>query len=176
MFSLNNLARKGLRILPKDIYDNPPDTEAQIVLASYLKLTCHFGTRQSAVAWILSRWLLLSVAYFTKEVNPRLAKCPLKTNGRLANCRLTSLVKEATGGPRYWLFNCQSLCISLNFTLSCCLLCSPFKTDSHFGVLAEIVKIIHGMLIIHLRHFINERNPRNLCRNFSCNFPYILSK
>ena len=37
------------------------------------------------------------VASFTKEVNLQLAKCPLKTNGRLANRRLTSLVKEATG-------------------------------------------------------------------------------
>ena len=36
------------------------------------------------------------VASFTKEVNLRLAKRPLKTNGRLANHRLTSLVKEAT--------------------------------------------------------------------------------
>ena len=38
------------------------------------------------------------VASFTKEVNPQLAKRPLKTtNGRLANRGLTSLVKEATG-------------------------------------------------------------------------------
>ena len=29
------------------------------------------------------------VAYFTKEVKPRLAKRPLKTNGRLANRGLT---------------------------------------------------------------------------------------
>ena len=36
------------------------------------------------------------VASFTKEVNPWLAKRPLKTNGRLANHGLTSLVKEAT--------------------------------------------------------------------------------
>ena len=36
------------------------------------------------------------VASFTKEVNPRLAKRPLKTNGRLANLELTSLLKEAT--------------------------------------------------------------------------------
>ena len=36
------------------------------------------------------------VASFTKEVNLRLAKRPLKTNGRLANHGLTSLVKEAT--------------------------------------------------------------------------------
>ena len=41
--------------------------------------------------------LVMPVASFTKEVNPRLAKCPLKTNGRLANRGLTSLVKEATG-------------------------------------------------------------------------------
>ena len=38
------------------------------------------------------------VASFTKEVNPRLAKRPLKTNGRLANRGLTSFVKESTGG------------------------------------------------------------------------------
>ena len=36
-----------------------------------------------------------AVAFFTKEVNPRLAKRPLKTNGRLANRGLTSLVIEA---------------------------------------------------------------------------------
>ena len=36
------------------------------------------------------------VASFTKEINSRLAKRPLKTNGRLANLELTSLVKEAT--------------------------------------------------------------------------------
>ena len=36
------------------------------------------------------------VASFTKEVNPWLAKRPLKTNGCLANRWLTSLVKEAT--------------------------------------------------------------------------------
>ena len=47
------------------------------------------------------------VASFTKEVNPRLAKRPLKTNGRLANRGLTSLVKEATGEVYAWgrLFN-----------------------------------------------------------------------
>ena len=39
----------------------------------------------------------LPVASFTKEVNPWLAKHPLKTNGCLANLELTSLVKEATG-------------------------------------------------------------------------------
>ena len=37
------------------------------------------------------------VASFTNEVNPRLAKRPLVFNGRVANRRLTSLVKEATG-------------------------------------------------------------------------------
>ena len=36
------------------------------------------------------------MASFTKEVKPQLAKRPLKTNGRLANLELTSLVKEAT--------------------------------------------------------------------------------
>ena len=38
----------------------------------------------------------MPVACFTKEVNLWLAKRPLKTNGRLANCGLTSLVKKAT--------------------------------------------------------------------------------
>ena len=55
---------------------------------------------------------LIPVASFTKEVNLRLAKCPLKTNGRLAIRRLNSLVKEAigmiewlsrTGNPENWL-------------------------------------------------------------------------
>ena len=40
----------------------------------------------------LSLWPLL----LRKEVNWRLAKRPLKTNERLANRQLTSLVKEAT--------------------------------------------------------------------------------
>ena len=39
---------------------------------------------------------MTSVASFTKEVNPWLAKRPLKINGRLTNRELTSLVKEAT--------------------------------------------------------------------------------
>ena len=34
------------------------------------------------------------VAAFTKEVNPGLAKRPLKTNGRLVNLKLTSIVKR----------------------------------------------------------------------------------
>ena len=38
-----------------------------------------------------------TVVSFTKEVNPRLAKRPLVSNGRLANRGLTSLVKETTG-------------------------------------------------------------------------------
>ena len=43
----------------------------------------------------LSPWT--PVTSFTKEVNPRLAKRPLNTNGRLANRWLTYSVKEATG-------------------------------------------------------------------------------
>ena len=35
------------------------------------------------------------MASFTKQVNPWLAKHPLKTNGRLANLELTSIIKEA---------------------------------------------------------------------------------
>ena len=45
----------------------------------------------------------LSVASFTKEVNPQLAKCPLKTNGHLVNRGQTSLVNKATGVyPEYF--------------------------------------------------------------------------
>ena len=48
----------------------------------------------------LRTWLLINfqlpVASFTKEVNSRLAKCPLVFNGHLANHRLTSSVKETT--------------------------------------------------------------------------------
>ena len=45
-------------------------------------------------------WNHQTVASFTKEVNPRLAKRPLISNGRLANRGLTSLVKEVTGSRR----------------------------------------------------------------------------
>ena len=51
------------------------------------------------VEWLVKRDTCadrLTVASFTKEVNPRLAKRPLVFNGRLANRDLTSLVKEAT--------------------------------------------------------------------------------
>ena len=53
------------------------------------------------------------LASFTKEVNPRLAKRPLVFNGRLANRRLTSLVKEATVEYR-------SLCVRLFLSDSSC--------------------------------------------------------
>ena len=39
----------------------------------------------------------IPVDYFAKEANPRLAKRPLETNGRLVNLVLLSLIKEATG-------------------------------------------------------------------------------
>ena len=43
-----------------------------------------------------TRNILAPVASFTTELNSRLAKRPLVFNGRLADCGLTSLVKEAT--------------------------------------------------------------------------------
>ena len=50
------------------------------------------------------------VASFTEDVNPRLAKRTLKTNGRLANRWLTSLVKEATDIYIYlYLFFCSEM-------------------------------------------------------------------
>ena len=39
----------------------------------------------------------MSLVSYTKEVNPRLNKCPLRPNGCLASLRLTSLLNEATG-------------------------------------------------------------------------------
>ena len=42
------------------------------------------------------------MAFFTKEVNPRLAKRPLVFNGRLANRGLTSLVEEAVKFTSYF--------------------------------------------------------------------------
>ena len=47
------------------------------------------------------QWLLLLTC---KEVNPRLAKRLLVFNGRLANCGLTSLVKEAKERQWKWLY------------------------------------------------------------------------
>ena len=38
------------------------------------------------------------VASFTKEVNPWLAKRPLKTNGRLANLELTMVLRHRQAG------------------------------------------------------------------------------
>ena len=49
-------------------------------------------------SYLLLGEVMSLVAAFTKEVNPGLAKRPLKTNGRLVNLELTSLVKGATGG------------------------------------------------------------------------------
>ena len=56
-----------------------------------------YGGGNSATHYWVDRANHLTVASFTKEDHPRLAKRPLKTNGRLANRGLTSLVKEATG-------------------------------------------------------------------------------
>ena len=47
--------------------------------------------------WLKTLVTQAPVVSFTKEVNPRFAKCPLVFNGRLANPGLTSLVKEAIG-------------------------------------------------------------------------------
>ena len=46
-----------------------------------------------------------TVASFTKELGPRLAKRPLVFNGPLANRGLTSLVKEATVSQNIEKFN-----------------------------------------------------------------------
>ena len=53
---------------------------------------CH-----ASVVWWAATGNKTPVAFFTKDVNWRLAKRRLVFNGRLANRQLTSLVKEATG-------------------------------------------------------------------------------
>ena len=69
-----------------------------------------------------------SVAHFTKEVNPRLAKCPLKINGRLANLGLTSVVKEAAGGRKGLLFVSDKQCAA----------CAPFfVSNRNFFAMSE---------------------------------------
>ena len=75
------------------------------------------------------------VVSFTKEVNWRLAKRSLKTNGRLANRQLTSLVKEATDilvtciarAPATWYWLCR-------ITRSCPSTRRDFKYLCHFNV------------------------------------------
>ena len=54
----------------------------------------------------------IPVASFTKEGNLRLAKRPMKTNGRLASLELTLLVKEATSNQQEqcWLLSDTSFC------------------------------------------------------------------
>ena len=89
-----------VRCIPMGILDKTWRLEVQVnVLANISWQT--IGALQLRVGtWYCGASLdlnsLTPVASFTKEVNPRLAKRPLVFNGRLANRRLTSLVKEAT--------------------------------------------------------------------------------
>ena len=66
------------------------------------------------------------VASFTKEVNPRLAKRRLVFNGRLANRRLISLVKEATG----LFFKTMSLFFAINGYRRCALI-TVYASTNH---------------------------------------------
>ena len=59
-------------------------------------LMVKYGTNRWDIAMAKLKTAVTPVASFTKEVNLRLAKRPLKTNGRFANRGLTSSVKEAT--------------------------------------------------------------------------------
>ena len=71
-----------------------------LLSARYQGITLTDGdpvTRPQCIKASHNSWSWPTVASSTKEVNPRLAKCPLVFNGRLANRGLTSLVKEATG-------------------------------------------------------------------------------
>ena len=78
------------------------EKEVIITFVNSLSFQCQIYVIQSS---FVIQWFFFTplcerpVASFTKEVNPWLAKCPLKTNGHLSNLELTSLVKEATGVP-----------------------------------------------------------------------------
>ena len=84
------------------------------------------------------------VASFTKEVNPRLAKRPLKTVGRLANRRLTSFVKEATGrSPLSW------ITIEINSTYNACL-------DWPLILSIHKINMTHGNTIIRTQRLVPQ--------------------
>ena len=70
------------------------------------------------INYLAKKNIIPGVAFFTKEVNLRLAKRPLIFNGRLANRGLTSLSKGGHGCPGFccftyslniWLFNSMAM-------------------------------------------------------------------
>ena len=75
-----------------------------LILYAFAKVHCR-GDAFSVTGGVANWWFdchqrpngYTAMASFTKQVNRRLAKRPLKTNGRLANRRLTSIAKEVTG-------------------------------------------------------------------------------
>ena len=87
----------------------------------YMLCICRHGLCGAGGAGLWNRTHCSPVASFTKEVYQWLAKCPLVSNGHLANRWLTSLVKEATGNQNYtvvWLI-CLSICSSSDCILHC---------------------------------------------------------
>ena len=80
------------------------DTDFKIglwYLTNWLYYWCSYNNIFPQVYQLHKHWTLWIPLASTKEVNPRLAKHPLVFNGRLANCGLTSLVKEATDCYRF---------------------------------------------------------------------------
>ena len=78
------------------------------------------------------------MASFTKEVNPRLAKCPLVFNGRLANRGLNSVLKEPTV-----IWGDMTRTIELKHSMHCHkpLMYGPLQNGSH--VVAPKTDAIH---------------------------------
>ena len=72
-----------------------------------------YGSKCYGVRIVIRCWP--PVASFTKEVNQRLAKRPLKTNGHLANRVLTSLVKEAIGELPHLYGLAYPACVRVNW-------------------------------------------------------------
>ena len=79
-----------------------------------------------AVAKVRQRMELTPVAYFTKQVNPSLAKPPLKFNGGLAKLGLTSLLEIDTQVLPVWQEKLTLIEICLQMNLWCTCSCNGF--------------------------------------------------
>ena len=102
-------------LLPHDCWNNPGDQLShtssllpkpigvnQVAMAAIVisNNTCRISTMHLCMDSVKLESpciVTLRMASFINEGNPRLAKRPLKTNGRLANRGLTSLVKRPPG-------------------------------------------------------------------------------
>ena len=112
------------------------------------------------------------LASFTKEVNPWLAKHPLKTNGCLAYRRLTSSVKEATGSLLFLNSSHQWMASWMWLEVTGPAICNSIQGELHWkaGFILQ-----QGPSNLITKMAINSLRPRqNRCHFadniFKCNF------